>query len=511
MPVTIFPANHAVRPLEQVAYAKNNIGLLYGACPSECSSETKIFASSFDNLSSDDKICSSSGSFLRGAMEAWARHLHLVIRPEDIWFAILVQMNFYMEANAEDIRHLFVDHEGKRKIVIEIEDMATVTLEWTLGQFSAELQKRVKTGWLLDWITPSFTTTTATDKNICNVLMMGMMQHYFSYFDECTCGIPSVTLLGEREDWVKLREKLDRLPDFGTEPAAFAAQLRPILDRFVLSFEKPHSEEVTLFWNRIVKGNVDGESGKPPFNVSGWLTGFYFWNSKGHPREDRNYPLPDYERYPFLPSYELELDGHRYQPVSTTDVPIGYARAPVTLVNHPKHKGEYAAVVVAGAVGKMITPGVPEIFTSKTGNGIKDWGNRSTKRLGSRLSIFQSLSPADQGTLQPVSGWFLFGPDKGNPSEAGYEMDYLEKLFWKDETWRKEHPYEVIKDEQWRTIPSDKVMEAEAELQTTKHDSQPAGNLRPHKGFTLCAFVKSKLHTVLQMGFWRKVAQGATK
>lgn len=31
------------------------------------------------------------------------------------------------------------------------------------------------------------------------------------------CGIPSVTLLGEREDWVKIGEKLERLLTFGAE------------------------------------------------------------------------------------------------------------------------------------------------------------------------------------------------------------------------------------------------------------------------------------------------------
>lgn len=113
MPVTIFPTSHPTRPLESIVYATDSYDLLNEACSNECSSDTKIFVSSFDNLSVDDAICPSSGSFVRGAIEAWARHLHLVLRPEDIWFAILVQINFYMEANAEKLRHLFVGHEGK--------------------------------------------------------------------------------------------------------------------------------------------------------------------------------------------------------------------------------------------------------------------------------------------------------------------------------------------------------------------------------------------------------------
>jgi hypothetical protein len=254
-----------------------------------------------------------------------------------------------------------------------------------------------------------------------------------------TCGIPSITLLGTREDWANLRAKLDRLPDFGSEPAKFATRLRPILNRFVLSFDAPRSEEVTSFWNRIVKGDPSSGSGMPPYKVSGWLMGFFYWDSKGKPKFDNHYARPP---------CEMELDGQCYLSVHVPDIPIGCARAPIKLLNHAEHPengGEYSAIVVAGALGKKITAGVPEHLGNLLANDTIDGHDNSSNRVvdqesGLNLSTLQSVPLAKQGTLQPISGWFLFGPDKEKrPTFCHSENEDLYRLFRKDEEWRQEH------------------------------------------------------------------------
>jgi hypothetical protein len=70
-----------------------------------------------------------------------------------------------------------------------------------------------------------------------NILMMGLMQSYFSFFCCTTCETPSITLLGEGEDYVKLLNKLHRLSEFGEEPTEFALRLKPILTRFICTFK----------------------------------------------------------------------------------------------------------------------------------------------------------------------------------------------------------------------------------------------------------------------------------
>jgi hypothetical protein len=179
---------------------------------------------------SNSKIYPYSDSFVRGAIEALGQHQHLVIRPEEVWFPILIQMNYYMNAHANDaeFRQIFVNHEGKQEMVI-VDD------SWyeAISQFRFEMQKRVKTDWILDWMTPNFTLTTESDRMTANILMMGLMQAYFGYTAGVTCGLSSVTLLGTSRDWEILLTKLDRLKDFGKEPADYGKRLRPFLSRFV--------------------------------------------------------------------------------------------------------------------------------------------------------------------------------------------------------------------------------------------------------------------------------------
>jgi hypothetical protein len=60
-----------------------------------------------------------------------------------------------------------------------------------------------------EWILPSFTTTTKCDQAVVSILMMSVMQKYFTYACGVCCGLPSVTLLGEKKDWEKLEQKLE--------------------------------------------------------------------------------------------------------------------------------------------------------------------------------------------------------------------------------------------------------------------------------------------------------------
>jgi hypothetical protein len=77
-----------------------------------------IWAGTWEHLEAKDDIHGSADSFIRGAYEAWARHMHFAIRPDEVWFAILAQLSCYMGngKNADDLRHLFVEHEGKKPI-----------------------------------------------------------------------------------------------------------------------------------------------------------------------------------------------------------------------------------------------------------------------------------------------------------------------------------------------------------------------------------------------------------
>ncbi|KAL2265078.1 hypothetical protein VTJ83DRAFT_7588 [Remersonia thermophila] len=353
-------------------------------------------------LSSNDGIYPSGDSFIRGAIQAWGEHLHLVIRPDEVWFTVLVQMNFYMTSHAEEIRSLFVDHQGQEEIYIE-----DYTWYDVLIRFKDEIQKRVKTDWLLDWITPNFSTTTESDIMTANVLMMGLTKAYFKYIGKPVCGLPSVTLLGERSDWQRLLDKLSRLPEFGKEPAEYASRLRPILSRFVQSFDRPDDPALRKFWNQIVTARAPRICGDPPVFLSGWITGFYYWNENGRP-----FARPNLS--PAAPKPELVIDGVEFPTLDLELAPVGYARVPFLMLDY-QGQSEFPAYVAAGMLGKQITKGPPEGY------------QQALKRVGEQAIE----DPKQHATLRPLSAWMLYGPVEHNRTQViyGVEEDLLGTMF----------------------------------------------------------------------------------
>ncbi|KAF5573024.1 hypothetical protein FPANT_12640 [Fusarium pseudoanthophilum] len=375
-------------PFTASGIATSAADLFSRSCPEEAENTASLLASSFDDLSGRSVFPSSDG-FVRGAVEAWAKHEHLILRPDEIWFEVLAQMNVYMSTHSEALRHLFVDHAGREKITVE-----GSSWEGIIGAFSGEINRRVKTGWLLDWIKPGFSTSTAQDDVTATVLMMGLMQHFFEYEGMMVCGIPSVTLLGEREDWVKLGEKVEMLKKFGDEAGGFAERLRPIMKRFVSSWDVDtdggeSDGERKLFWEQIVRAKKKWSCGEgaSEWDVSGWITGFMYWDRDGKVRgvhedwydnwdddeEEAGEKVEEVKRDDtkaeekkeevqmgiFPDDWSLTIDGQAYIPITLSDISIGYAKAPLTMKNYPTEGVDTQAFLVAGNVGveKRNTPG----------------------------------------------------------------------------------------------------------------------------------------------------------
>lgn len=333
------------------------------------------FGADQDNVFANGTVFPSSDSFVRGAIEAWSQHHSLVLRPDEIWFEILVQLNFYMTTHADDIRDLFVDFDGKQEIQV-------LQPSWhdVLAAFAGEIQQRVKTTWLLDWIKPGFSTSDDNDGLTATVLMMGLMQHYFEFSGGITCGLPAVTLLGERDDWVKLLGKLDRLAEWGDEPADYADRLRPILSRFVGTWDSPDGDETKAFWSNIVRSQqlLSCGAGPAEYSISGWITGFLHWTAEGTLRI-----APEVEKEYQPREGDVVLDAIPYFSVPLSDVPVGYAKAPLNMMDYPGQGQNSTAYLLAGNVGVR------------------------------RLAVASSEQPGNGSwtvTAQPMSAWFLFGP-----------------------------------------------------------------------------------------------------
>ncbi|KAK6822741.1 hypothetical protein PG987_014286 [Apiospora arundinis] len=320
MPVTVSVVNHPATSWEQGRIDNSEVLL------KECSLHShdhcrRITQDSFRRRDlRESHISASKNGFVWAAYHAYSTHHHLVLRPEDIWFAILTQLSFYINAHAEDLRSFFVVHEGQKELeVVDYNSHDCADFGRLAQQMTHLIQENVIDPELRDWILPPFSTTTNTDKVVGSILFMGAMQNYFAYRLSLACGIPSVTLMGEKDDWKDILARLDKFDRMGAEPAHFATMVRAVIRMFVRSFEQPAATEVVDFWNKIAD-----------------LEKTYQGISGDDSAAEKEFPY-----------------GVFFPPMFSNKVPSGFASMPVTVDDN----GDvFKATMLAGSVAIQASP-----------------------------------------------------------------------------------------------------------------------------------------------------------
>ena len=379
--VTIYPSNEEPRTLDpspkSLAKGKHESNFLTGIDYQK--KYGPVLQSSFHDI--PEFLFPDSNGFVHAAMNAYNQHYHLKIRPEDIWLAILTQLSSYINGHAEELRGSFVAFEGKKELVIDYDLPSRHSVPWDhfASTMTHLLHQNVVDPELREWIMPAFSTTTEKDKIIASIVMMASLQKYFDFTCRVSCGIPSVTLLGEKSDYELILERLEKLRSYGEQPTEFANLLTGILKRFIRSFDDPKASDVLDFWNRVVTAWHMG-SGMDYY--SGWITAFMFWDEDGK-------PLNTNSRYVNKKIQQLVLDGNTYPVVDMGDVPRGYSTVPVK-IDDQGH--ELTAEMLAGSVGCHWMSSDKEVD-----------GGGATKL----------------DTIQPWSGWWIYETSQDD-SQASY-------------------------------------------------------------------------------------------
>jgi Domain of unknown function (DUF4419) len=342
MPVTIKVSKKNAEPVNQKYHTiatsgKQFLKKVASSCADQC---VDIIQYSLEKKAGTTLLPSTNG-FVYSVTMAYNHHHNLTIRPEDVWLAILTQFSAYVNKHAEELRGQFVAHEGQKELKIEYDKASRydVDMKDFAVKMGKEIAKNVTDKELRAWIMPSFTTTTLNDTVVASVVMMASMQKYFKYTMYTLCGIPNVTLEGCKEDWQDILLRLDKLKEWGEETTRFAEFLRPVIRKFIQSFDEPTSSETIDFWKHIVSYLSDGSGSN---YYSGWITAFCFWGKDG---QLLHATRPDYR---FNDDENYRLDGVRYPRVDTQDVPPGWISVPVKVV---ELKQVYSTMMVAGSVG----------------------------------------------------------------------------------------------------------------------------------------------------------------
>lgn len=442
MPVIIEPTSKKANFAPVYSKANTAEELLSIACPKEHYSEFKeLIQSSFTTFDSSTPIAANANGFVHAAMSAYNQHYHLVIRPDDVWFAILTQLSLYINQHSEELRGKFVAHEGKKELEIKRSgNRFTNDLGKLAEAMGHKLEENIVDKELRDWIMPTFTTTTKQDEVVASVIMMGAMQKYFDYKFTFMCGLPSVTLLGEQSDWEDMLARLEKLKTFGEETEVWYTLLRPVLSRFVMSFKYPEAAEVKDFWNKIANHESQGSGSK---YYSGWITAFCFWNDDGEvmydlplfskPRADDKKPPV---RQAVQPSKSLSptpkasiisklccrpgrLEKSTAQPSPKGEPSSGMSSSKGPFSRGPSSRGQCSSEGQLNLDGAFylrissveVAPGYTTVPVKINDNGFVFMSRMIAGSVGMRYT-----SSGEQGaggtvgldTLQPETGWFIY-------------------------------------------------------------------------------------------------------
>ncbi|EGC29632.1 hypothetical protein DICPUDRAFT_42586 [Dictyostelium purpureum] len=263
-------------------------------------------------------------SFVLSCLKAYNEHHHLTIRPDDIWMCIVSQFSLYANKYSDKIKHKFVDSllQEKKELDISVENpILKAPFDQLILLFIDKIKENIKDPSFVDWMIPKFSTTTHNDTLAFTAALMSSITKYFNFSFSTYCGLPKVTLHGTVEDWVDIKNRIERLKEFNiSEPEPddqketnymnrWIELLHPIIDQFIATSSGNPDKE---WWNKII--NLHQQSGGDI--ITGWVGSFCVfgkegqWNASSHIMSSTQYPEPR---------------------VCISDIPYGYTCTPIVL------------------------------------------------------------------------------------------------------------------------------------------------------------------------------------
>ena len=306
--------------------------------PHECNHEDHadcpimLFESVTDDLLDGPHSDGSLNGFVWAAVQAYNEKRTLIIRPDDVWVAILTQLNLHVNSHPEELRGEFVASDGPIELKI-VHNGPFGTYDW--AKFPKEMVDKFEpflAPTTRQWVSPNFSTTKPTDTLVCSVIMMSTLQHHLRAKPSTARGIPAVKVLGTKSDWESILTRIGKLSGFSKETEAWYKLLLPVISRCIEASEYPNSPENKEFWQKVARQpqNMSGID-----CLSGWITAFCYWDQWGQKLHGR-------------PGYHcVNLDGADFYQVGFNEVPLGAAVVPVKVDDN----GDvYGVNMIAGSI-----------------------------------------------------------------------------------------------------------------------------------------------------------------
>lgn len=227
-------------------------------------------------------------NFIATYLYAYNNHKDIVFSVNDLWAVITLNLSEYINNNSEILRNKFVFHEEKIELNVyenanTIEESIRMEYKWDnfFEQIISQITANTKEG-IVDLIKNDFSVGDKFYTILSTATIMNSFKNYFSYGRMiCCCGIPGVHLEGTREDWIKLKIKIENLASLSKDPKdnndpliIYINSISKIIDEFINTY---NGKVNIKFWNRIAATEEKrvGSGGEVQTYLEGWITHFY--------------------------------------------------------------------------------------------------------------------------------------------------------------------------------------------------------------------------------------------
>lgn len=280
MSITFKATNEEIRPFNREKYLSNS-DLIITEIEKWYDKRIIDYEISSKNILSQPKC----NPFIYAVDLAYSGHYPITFSPDMIWLLITQGIAQHCDLKPEEARKFFVDHEGKKELIVQRDDFR---LEggnpWpeVFSAFIDKMQKEIGEERVKDFI-PKFSTTLALEQTCFNLSLMDIMKNYFDYTLRTVCAMTQITLEGEKADWELLKEKAGNLRKY--DLGWWAEKLEKVLQPFIDAFDGNIDQK---FWEEFYKER--GGSGGP-YTQGHILNFFPYVNEK--PNIDLRYCCTD--------------------------------------------------------------------------------------------------------------------------------------------------------------------------------------------------------------------------
>ena len=225
--------------------------------------------------------------FFEAVHRAYGSHRPLVLSPDMIWLVIAQGAALHIKLNAEELRHHFVSHEGKKVLYADLTGQlslnASVDSDWTwiFNTYGDQIAQNTNAE-IAELFAARFSGTHTHAAIAFDLTLMDAMSSYFEYWGGIVCGIPTVTLEGTPEDWQQLEARAARLCSYGLD--WWWKDLQPILAKFTQTAQGNPDRQ---FWEGIVRSIYEPVCGGDEY-VNGWVAKLYPYVKDGRNGYKRN-------------------------------------------------------------------------------------------------------------------------------------------------------------------------------------------------------------------------------